>query len=99
MPAILLPIPESLSTRCPELVRQITENYKQHLKEMRAVDADDEPLRASVIESYEGRLPDELDIEVGDVVRIAEVYDDGYAKGTNERTWLYGVFPLACIGL
>ncbi|KAI8615365.1 hypothetical protein BC830DRAFT_1168655 [Chytriomyces sp. MP71] len=53
----------------------------------------------TVIIPYSATLPDELTLEVGDLVTVAEVFDDGWAKGTHVRTGAVGTFPSACVGL
>ncbi|KAI8615087.1 hypothetical protein BC830DRAFT_1124260 [Chytriomyces sp. MP71] len=53
----------------------------------------------TVVIPYVATLPDELTLEVGDFVTVAEVFDDGWAKGVHVKTGAAGTFPGACVGL
>lgn len=42
---------------------------------------------------HQKQRPDEIDLEVGDIVGIAGNHWDGYSKGTNRRTGERGLYP------
>jgi hypothetical protein len=46
------------------------------------------------IHKYEKQMPDEIEIEVGDVLFKLFEYDDGWAKGYNTRTGQEGMYPV-----
>ncbi|KAJ3264187.1 Sorbin and SH3 domain-containing protein 2 [Chytriomyces hyalinus] len=50
-----------------------------------------------VIYDFNPERPDEIELRVGDVVVIAQSFDDGWAIGTNLRTKQEGNFPLDCL--
>ncbi|KAI9475741.1 MAG: hypothetical protein EXX96DRAFT_574457 [Benjaminiella poitrasii] len=50
-----------------------------------------------VIHPYSPQLPDELGLNVGDIVCLALRFDDGWALGFNVTTGAKGAFPLVCI--
>ncbi|GMT10728.1 hypothetical protein PFISCL1PPCAC_2025 [Pristionchus fissidentatus] len=45
------------------------------------------------IEKYTAENPNEIDLEVGDVIGIAGNHWDGFSKGTNRRTNQVGLYP------
>ncbi|KAI9141758.1 hypothetical protein BKA69DRAFT_1021429, partial [Paraphysoderma sedebokerense] len=52
----------------------------------------------TVTHIYRRALDDELDLDIGDMVLIVDVYDDGWAYGQNmTKSSKAGVFPLACV--
>jgi hypothetical protein len=57
---------------------------------------DHESLMVCVFE-YQSSLLDELDLEIGDRVRIIQKFDDGWALGLNLNTDKEGAFPFACV--
>ncbi|KAJ3334115.1 hypothetical protein HDU76_010237 [Blyttiomyces sp. JEL0837] len=46
---------------------------------------------------YTPKLPDELEIQVGDPVTLSTFYNDGWGYGRNERTMLEGYLPLSSV--
>lgn len=50
-----------------------------------------------VIKRHLPNINDEVYLEVGDMVLVEEVFDDGWAVGTNESTDKYGAFPMNCL--
>jgi hypothetical protein len=48
--------------------------------------------RMTVVHPYKGKLKDELDLRVGDKIKVKKVYDDGWGTGINERTGRSGAF-------
>ncbi|KAK9696830.1 hypothetical protein K7432_012260 [Basidiobolus ranarum] len=46
---------------------------------------------------YRPALPDELPLEVGDVIIIVWTFDDGWAVGRNHTRGGEGAFPMACV--
>jgi hypothetical protein len=47
--------------------------------------------------AYEPVLNDEIQLNLGDVVTIYKVYDDGWARGYNANTNQYGMLPIGCL--
>lgn len=47
------------------------------------------------IHEYEQQMPDELEMQVGDVLFKLYEFDDGWAKGFNTRTQQEGVYPVS----
>ncbi|KAL9558551.1 hypothetical protein MBANPS3_000841 [Mucor bainieri] len=50
-----------------------------------------------VIHAYPPQMPDELELNAGDIVCLALYFDDGWALGYNVTTGQKGAFPLVCI--
>lgn len=50
-----------------------------------------------VIHTYAPFLADECPLNVGDIVVIEKLYDDGWGVGRNTTTGASGAFPLACL--
>jgi hypothetical protein len=50
-----------------------------------------------VVHAYPPQMPDELELNAGDIVCLALYFDDGWALGYNVTTGLKGAFPLVCI--
>lgn len=50
-----------------------------------------------VIKRHLPTLEDEVYLEIGDRVRVDEVFDDMWAVGTNVDTEKYGAFPMSCL--
>jgi len=46
-----------------------------------------------VVTAHEARNDKEIDLNVGDVVKVAGNHWDGFSKGHNERTGRSGVYP------
>jgi hypothetical protein len=46
---------------------------------------------------YQSSLLDEIDLEIGDRVRIIQKFDDGWALGLNLNTDKEGAFPFQCV--
>ncbi|KNC97925.1 uncharacterized protein SPPG_06915 [Spizellomyces punctatus DAOM BR117] len=53
--------------------------------------------RAVVTESYDPLEVDEVLLNVGDIVHVHKVFDDGWAYGVNTNTGQTGVFPHVCL--
>ncbi|ORY19939.1 hypothetical protein LY90DRAFT_708110 [Neocallimastix californiae] len=53
------------------------------------------PYRA--VHTYEPQLNDELLLEIGDVVEVVNIYDDGWVWGINTRTNESGACPMLCL--
>ncbi|KAG4108609.1 hypothetical protein H8356DRAFT_1349900 [Neocallimastix lanati (nom. inval.)] len=53
------------------------------------------PYRA--VHTYEPQLNDELLLEMGDIVEVVYVYDDGWVWGINTRTNESGACPMLCL--
>ncbi|ORY47166.1 hypothetical protein LY90DRAFT_671250 [Neocallimastix californiae] len=49
-----------------------------------------------VFHEYIPKINDEIQLNVGDIVKIKEIFDDGWAYGTNISTDCEGALPLAC---
>jgi hypothetical protein len=50
-----------------------------------------------VVHPYPPQMPDELELNSGDIICLALNFDDGWALGFNVTTGLKGAFPLVCI--
>jgi hypothetical protein len=46
---------------------------------------------------YQAQLSDELDLEIGDRIKIFQRFDDGWALGMNIANGQEGAFPFACV--
>ncbi|KAI9357643.1 hypothetical protein DFJ73DRAFT_758219 [Zopfochytrium polystomum] len=57
----------------------------------------DHPERYKVTFGYTPSLPDEMELKVGQVIEVAESFDDGWGKGRNLNTGVTGIFPMACL--
>jgi hypothetical protein len=54
----------------------------------------------NVISTFSPSLPDELDIEIGDMITVLVEYDDGWVQGINEsRGGAKGVMPRHCLNM
>ncbi|KAI8893120.1 hypothetical protein BC833DRAFT_569496 [Globomyces pollinis-pini] len=49
-----------------------------------------------VVQAYQAMLPDEVSLEVGDIVQVYHHYMDGWGFGINLRTMREGSFPIGC---
>jgi hypothetical protein len=49
-----------------------------------------------VTAKYDAKMPDELELKVGDVIELIESYPDGWALGKHQGTGKLGAFPLVC---
>ncbi|KAK4509464.1 Septin spn4 [Mucor velutinosus] len=74
-------------TNIPAPLRPSLENNNTHLNEEFFV----------VVHAYPPQLPDELELNAGDIVCLALYFDDGWALGYNVTTGKKGAFPLVCI--
>lgn len=50
-----------------------------------------------VVHPYPPQMPDELELNYGDIICLALNFDDGWALGFNVTSGLKGAFPLVCI--
>ncbi|CAJ0841268.1 11446_t:CDS:2 [Entrophospora sp. SA101] len=50
-----------------------------------------------VVFPYSSRLPDELDLMPNDTIIVNQIFDDGWAVGTNQNTGNKGAFPVVCV--
>nr|CAG8480409.1 12728_t:CDS:10 [Entrophospora candida] len=50
-----------------------------------------------VVFPYSSRLPDELDLMLNDTIIVNQIFDDGWAVGTNQNTGNKGAFPVVCV--
>ncbi|KAJ3150480.1 hypothetical protein HK101_001958 [Irineochytrium annulatum] len=53
--------------------------------------------RVVAIHAWEARLPDQMDINVGDRITISNHFNDGWALGTNETSHFSALFPVHCV--
>jgi len=44
------------------------------------------------------QLPDEVKLNIGDLVEVKQVFEDGWAYGINTATKIDGTFPVNCLG-
>ncbi|KAI8620479.1 hypothetical protein BC830DRAFT_521832 [Chytriomyces sp. MP71] len=51
----------------------------------------------SVIAAFTATREDEIELSIGDKVAIAQIHDDGFAHGTNQRTGKFGAFPYSAV--
>ncbi|ORX87867.1 hypothetical protein BCR32DRAFT_288986 [Anaeromyces robustus] len=49
-----------------------------------------------VFHEYIPKINDEIQLNVGDIVKVSKIFDDGWAYGTNISTDCEGALPLAC---
>ncbi|OUM66209.1 hypothetical protein PIROE2DRAFT_59527 [Piromyces sp. E2] len=49
-----------------------------------------------VFHEYIPKINDEIQLNVGDIVKVTKIFDDGWAYGTNISTDCEGALPLAC---
>ncbi|KAJ3286577.1 hypothetical protein HDU76_007957 [Blyttiomyces sp. JEL0837] len=50
-----------------------------------------------VVNSYEPVMDDEVRLIIGDEVVLETIYNDGWARGTNNSTMVFGYLPMACL--
>ncbi|KAJ3113034.1 hypothetical protein HDU96_003844, partial [Phlyctochytrium bullatum] len=50
-----------------------------------------------VVEAYEPQMGDEVLLQPGELVVLETIYNDGWARGTNQSTRMFGYLPLACL--
>ncbi|KAL2913397.1 fus1 actin binding activity protein [Polyrhizophydium stewartii] len=50
-----------------------------------------------VIQPYRARQPDELDLDIGDIIHVVRVFEDGWGKGRNATSGNAGIFPVVCL--
>ncbi|OUM70241.1 hypothetical protein PIROE2DRAFT_27740, partial [Piromyces sp. E2] len=50
-----------------------------------------------VLYDFEPSLPDEMEIQAGDIIRTEETFEDGWAYGINMSTGKKGTFPMNCL--
>ncbi|KAG4103651.1 hypothetical protein H8356DRAFT_1030318 [Neocallimastix lanati (nom. inval.)] len=51
-----------------------------------------------VILEHTPQLPDEVKLNLGDLVEVKQVFEDGWAYGINTATKVDGTFPVICLG-
>ncbi|KAJ3395669.1 hypothetical protein CcCBS67573_g05068 [Chytriomyces confervae] len=87
-------------------VRRVNSTAKSAMGYARTEDSDApaaaKPIRSNATEKviipYLATLPDELTVEVGELVQVVERFDDGWVKGRRVKTGHEGTFPGACVG-
>jgi hypothetical protein len=47
--------------------------------------------------SYQPQMPDEIQLDEGDIICVAVTFDDGWGVGFNITTDQKGAFPMVCI--
>ncbi|KAJ3089219.1 hypothetical protein HDU96_003841 [Phlyctochytrium bullatum] len=53
--------------------------------------------KAIAIHAWEPRLPDQLELVVGDKITIHKNFNDGWVTGRNETRHKIGIFPIHCV--
>ncbi|KAJ3205148.1 hypothetical protein HDU67_009084 [Dinochytrium kinnereticum] len=53
--------------------------------------------RAVAIHAWEPRIPDQLELHVGDKITVTKSFNDGWASGVNETRHKTGIFPIHCV--
>jgi hypothetical protein len=51
-----------------------------------------------VVVEHTPQLPDEVKLNIGDLVEVKQVFEDGWAYGINTATKVDGTFPVNCLG-
>ncbi|ORX77333.1 hypothetical protein BCR32DRAFT_248030 [Anaeromyces robustus] len=51
-----------------------------------------------VVVEHTPQLPDEVKLNIGDLVEVKQVFEDGWAYGINTATKVDGTFPVICLG-
>ncbi|ORX50036.1 hypothetical protein BCR36DRAFT_583638 [Piromyces finnis] len=51
-----------------------------------------------VVVEHTPQLPDEVKLNLGDLVEVKQVFEDGWAYGINTATKVDGTFPVNCLG-
>ncbi|KAJ3219081.1 hypothetical protein HDU67_002737 [Dinochytrium kinnereticum] len=51
----------------------------------------------TVVTAYEPQMDDEVLLQVGEFVVLETIYNDGWARGTNQSTRMFGYLPMACL--
>jgi len=51
-----------------------------------------------VVVEHTPQLPDEVKLDIGDLVEVKQVFEDGWAYGINTATKTDGTFPVNCLG-
>jgi len=51
-----------------------------------------------VVIEHTPQLPDEVKLNLGDLVEVKQVFEDGWAYGINTATKVDGTFPVNCLG-
>lgn len=51
----------------------------------------------TVVRDYEPKMEDELHLRVGDIIKVEDIFDDGWAIGTSRETKKQGIFPLTFV--
>jgi hypothetical protein len=50
-----------------------------------------------VLYDFQPSLPDEMEVQPGDIIRTEETFEDGWAFGINMTTGKQGTFPMNCL--
>jgi hypothetical protein len=50
-----------------------------------------------VLYDFQPSLPDEMEVQPGDIIRTEETFEDGWAFGINVTTGKQGTFPMNCL--
>ncbi|KAJ3104581.1 hypothetical protein HDU97_009093 [Phlyctochytrium planicorne] len=50
-----------------------------------------------VVTAYEPQMEDEVLLQHGDYVILETIYNDGWARGTNQGNRMFGYLPMACL--
>ncbi|KAI8846350.1 hypothetical protein BC829DRAFT_267928 [Chytridium lagenaria] len=50
-----------------------------------------------VITPYEPQMGDEVLLQPGEFIVLETIYNDGWARGTNQNTRMFGYLPMACL--
>ncbi|KAJ3242704.1 Sorbin and SH3 domain-containing protein 1, partial [Chytriomyces hyalinus] len=62
-----------------------------------AVPAKDAQGNHTVVSDFDPEMPDEIELRVGDKVKLTKEFDDGWGTGRNLATNLEGLLPLDCL--
>ncbi|KAJ3241116.1 Vinexin [Chytriomyces hyalinus] len=71
--------------------------YEDYSGDGQGFDVDDAMFVRRVIYEYDAQMEDELDLVVGESVRVLQEFDDNWAIGSVVGSGKRGMFPLVCI--
>ncbi|KAH6572824.1 hypothetical protein BSLG_009051 [Batrachochytrium salamandrivorans] len=86
-----------LATQVPVPIQ--LERTTSHLPDLLAPKREGTFYATHVLQSYQSEQPDELNIQVGDLVHVVRVFEDGWGKGRNATTGETGIFPVVCLAV